>query len=580
MKRVFLMVCSIILVLAGLFGLFTGVAGVQDAKNLQDYKTDDSEAGLAAVDVLLDGIDQLRENEDAYKDGVSSYEAGLIEYSAGKSTLNAGYKEYYAGKKTLEAGKKEYQAGVKALEEGKKAYEAGKQKIAENTQAYNEGKEKLAKIEPLMPYLEQYMEFRDGTIAKLPGFSTAQAWFVNVVRPVAAKAGLDIPADVTDFPAYMQQMVADGKAQLKEYEDGLAQLAEAEKTIAAGEKKLAAAEKEIAAGEAKLAAAEKQLAQGEKDLAKGGQALAEGKASLSEFENGAAQIAAGLETLLAEEENVTGTYYYDEGTSKEVACPSLKSILHERYGEDWTYWLTDDDGEIVVKNGCQYLDLDACEQAAIAAQDYINAYQGDPNITGDTISRIFYCIGHKNGDITYDNLGHDITMPCSQCETVIREVIARYLVSVLELIVSVLAIITGVLGIVFFATRRGVSGAVLGWVTGGLGLVTTVFGYCTSFTSYIYPIALYSGGDRTGYEYSSHMQAPALIILTLAAFALAAFAGMVKKQEKQRAFEEKFVPAEAAPAPSPAPSEPVIEPETDELYKASADISSEETVKE
>ena len=539
MKRVLLTVCSICLILAGLFGLFTGAVGIKDAKNLQDYKTEDSEMGLESVDVLLGGIEQLRANETTYSEGVSTYEAGLISYSEGKSTLSAGYAAYYEGKKALEEGKAEYEAGKKALAEGQAQIDA-------NTQAYNEGKEKLAKIEPLLPYLNQYVQFRDGTIAKLPGFDTAQAWFVSVVRPLASRLGLEIPEDATDFPAYINQMVAEGKAQLKQYEDGLA-------TLEAGRAKLAEAEKTIAAGEAKLADAEKQLAQGEADLAAGGQALADGKAKLAEFENGSAQIAAGIETLLSEEENVTGTYYFNEGSSDAVACPSIKSILHERYGEDWSYWLTDENGEIVVKNGCQYLDLDACEQAAIAAQDYINAYQGDPAITGDTIKRIFYCIGHPDGEITYSHLGHEITMPCDQCETVIREVLARYLVSVFELAVSVLAIICGVFGIVFSARRRGVSGMVLGWVTAGLGLAGVVFGFCTGFTSYIYPIALYSGGERTGYEFSSHAQAPALIALTVLAFVFALLAMAVKNAEKRKAAAVRAAVGEDFDIPDPEP---------------------------
>lgn len=549
MKRVFLMVCSICLVIAALFGLFTGVAGFQDAKNLQDYKTEDSELGLEAVDVLLGGIEQLRANEDTYSEGVSTYEAGLIDYSAGKSTLSAGYAAYYEGKKTLEAGKAEYAAGKKQIEE--------------STAAYNEGKETLAKIEPLMPYLNQYVEFRDGTIANLPGFSSAQIWFMSVVRPIASGLGLDIPSDVNDFPAYMQNMVAEGKAQLKQYEDGVAALAEAEKTIAAGE--------------AQLAEAEKQLAQGEIDLAAGGQALADGKAQLAEFENGAAQIAAGLELLLGEEENSTGNYYFDEGTSDELACPSIKAILKERYGEDWTYWMTDENGEIVVKNGCQYLDLDACEQAALAAQDYINAYQGDPGITSDTFKRIFYCMFHPDGEITYSNLGHDVTLPCSQCETVIGEVIARYLVSVLEIIVSVLALISGIFGIVYCARRRGVSGMVLGWVTAGLGLVSTVFGFCTSFTGYIYPIALYSGDERTGYEFSSHLQAPALIALTVIAIAFAVFALATIKDAKQKAAAQAASDDEDFDIPSPAEEDENLRCIAADL---AADISSEETIKE
>ncbi len=564
MKRVFLTVCSICLVLAGLFGVFTGAAGIKDAANLQDYKTEDSEMGLEAVDELLGGIEQLRANETTYSEGVSTYEAGLISYSEGQSTLSAGYAAYYEGKKALEEGKAEYEAGKKALAEGQAQIDA-------NTQAYNEGKEQLAKIEPLLPYLNQYVQLRDGTIGKLPGFDSAQAWFVSVVRPLASRLGLDIPDDVTDFPAYINQMVADGKAQLKQYEDGLA-------TLEAGRAKLAEAEKTIAAGEAKLAEAEKQLAQGETDLAAGGQALAEGKAQLAEFENGAAMIAAGIETLLSEEENVTGTYYFKEGSSDEAACPSIKSILLERYGEDWTYWLTDENGEIVVKNGCQYLDLDACEQAAIAAQDYINAYQGDPAITGDTIKRIFYCIGHPDGEITYTHLGHEITMPCDQCETVIREVIARYLVSIFELAVSVLALICGIFGIMFSARRRGVSGVVLGFVTAGLGLASIVFGFCTSFTSYIYPVALYSGGERTGYEFSSHAQAPALIALTVLAFIFALLAMAAKNDIKRKAAAVKAAADEDLDIPDPAPSSAQVESE--QIIKAANELAEEMTVKE
>ena len=96
--------------------------------------------------------------------------------------------------------------------------------IDENTDAYNEGKALLSKIEPLMPLLNTYVKFRDGSIAKLPGFDSAQAWFAGKVAPLAERMGLTIPADVTDFPAYVQNMVAEGQAMLKQYEDGLAEL--------------------------------------------------------------------------------------------------------------------------------------------------------------------------------------------------------------------------------------------------------------------------------------------------------------------------------------------------------------------
>ena len=65
--------------------------------------------------------------------------------------------------------------------------------IDANTDAYNEGKALLAKIEPLMPLLNTYVKFRDGSIAKLPGFDSAQAWFVGKVAPIAERLGLSIP---------------------------------------------------------------------------------------------------------------------------------------------------------------------------------------------------------------------------------------------------------------------------------------------------------------------------------------------------------------------------------------------------
>ena len=99
-------------------------------------------------------------------------------------------------------------------------------------------------------------------------------------------------------------MVADGKAQLKQYEDGLVQLAEAEKAIAAGE--------------AQLKDAEKQLAQGEVDLAAGGNKLADGKKQLNTFEDGCAQVAAGCELLMSQP-----AYMNDEGNGDKKMCPSV-----------------------------------------------------------------------------------------------------------------------------------------------------------------------------------------------------------------------------------------------------------------
>ena len=102
-----------------------------------------------------------------------------------------------------------------------------------------------------------------------------------------------------------KQELADGKAQVEAAEktiaDGEKQLAAAGKTIADGEVQLAAGEKKIADGEKQLAAGKVTLANGEATVADGEKQLAEGEAKLAEYEDGEAQLMAGLDTLLASE---------------------------------------------------------------------------------------------------------------------------------------------------------------------------------------------------------------------------------------------------------------------------------------
>ena len=385
MKRVLLMVFSIILILACIFGLFACVAGVRDVLNINDYKKADAAFARENLETARAGIAQLKENEETYLTGVGTYTDGLSQYTKGLS-------DYAAGKATLAAGEK-------TLAEGYAAYEAGKKKLAEgqaiidaNTQAYNEGKEKLAKIEPLLPYLNQYVQFRDGTIAKLPGFDSAQVWFVSVVRPIASKMGLNIPADVTDFPAYINQMVADGKAQLKAYEDGLAELE-------AGKKQLAEAEKQLAEGEAKLAAGRQDLAAGANKLATAKGQLEDGKAQLSVFEQGEITLAEGARSLFegmqpcfsfyGGEQTVKSLPEYlaiefgleipDNLIVKEDGRAHVNEEAYEAFGEYVisNMYKVDENGAVVEKNGYPMLDLKKCEILCDKAEQYLQDQEAD-----------------------------------------------------------------------------------------------------------------------------------------------------------------------------------------------------------
>ena len=382
---------------------------------------------------------------------MDTYTAGLISYSEGKTQLSAGYAAYYAGKKQLE--------------EGKAAYAAGKKQIEDNTAAYNEGKATLAKIEPLMPYVNQYVDFRNGTIANLGGFSSAQAWFVSVVRPIAASKGLVIPDDVTDLPAYIQQMVADGKAQLKQYEDGLVQLAEAEKAIDAGE--------------AQLRDAEKQLAQGEVDLANGGNQLADGKKQLNTFEDGCAQVAAGCELLMSQP-----AYMNDEGNGDKKMCPSVADILKERYGDNFSIWELDDNGEIRVVNGCQYLNLENCRAVGQAGRDYISVYQ---------------------------------------TAAVTKEVMGRLGVVATMLIASVLGLIAG-LSVIRISKGKIVTASVCGIISAVIAAAGNVIGMLTGYTGYTFACRYGEAPDPVTYEFTGHTQFVAIVILAIVAILFAIIA--------------------------------------------------------
>ena len=532
MKRALLMVCSICLVLACLFGLFACVAGMKDALNIQEYKQEDADTAREGIQTALDGIKQLQENEDVYLNGVGTYEAGLIELSSGKSTLNAGYKEYYAGKKTLEDAKKQYAAGVKTLEAGKKEYEAGKQKIADNTEAYNAGKEKLAKIEPLLPYLNKYVEFRDGTIAKLPGFDTAQEWFVKAVRPVAAELGLDIPEDVTDFPAYINQMVADGKAQLKEYEDGVAKLAEAEKTIAAGEAKLADAEKQIAAGEAKLADAEKQLAAGEKKLAAGQNELAAGDAQLSVYEGGQEALAAGMQQLLDEMVPCTTR-------SGKQTVPGLKELL----GDDFSIWVLDDNGEVNVERGFQFVDLDNCEKLCDEAEHYLQLQEAD----------------------------------------IKSELYPRIAMNVMMAIAAIVGIVASIVAIVGAVTGSKKTGFVGGIITAVLAVAANIVGIFVGYTDFVYQTREVVDGVKE-YTYSGDLQLYALIVLAVIAVIFTIVAGITRNAAKKAEAETvaqanqaaaagaaAAAVAEAAPAAAPVEAAPAAAADDEKLAELEAE---------
>ncbi|MDY4143430.1 MAG: hypothetical protein SOY36_02565 [Oscillospiraceae bacterium] len=443
---------SILLIVACLFALAAAGFGVKDGLAIKQYKEDDAKAADVVGD-LEKAIQSLKENEAAYNEGVGTYAKGLSDYAAGQqaynegqATLAQGYKDYDEGKATLEQGYKDYEAGKKALEEGRQKIAEGQKMIDENTDAYNEGKALLSKIEPLMPLLNTYVKFRDGSIAKLPGFDSAQAWFAGKVAPLAERMGLTIPADVTDFPAYVQNMVAEGQAMLKQYEDGLAELEAGKAELAAGEKQLAEAEKQLAQGEKDLAEGKKALENGEKELAAGAQELAEGAAQLAAGKNDLEAFEAGMALV----DEYTMVCYKNEPIYRhngEMAVPGPE----QRLGADFDWKKYDENGNLVtLRNGEPYLDLDQCLVVCKSFRESVD---------------------HHVADVT-------------------NELYMRLGLYVALSVTAILGIIGGILGLV---GKRGAF--VLGIITAVLTVGCNIFGLLTRYHGYTYPLkdGSYSG---------------------------------------------------------------------------------------
>ncbi len=213
--RIFQIIVSALLAAVCLFVLVACGFGVQDALSIADYKTQERKDGLAAIDMLADGVGQLTDNEETYLAGVETYEEGLATYQAGQANYSSGLATYYAGK----------------------------QQIDDNTQAYNDGKQQLEDYETIY------------NISK-------------TLTDSYNESGLDLPITGKIMGLLEDKVITtyeDGQAQIKTYEDGLVQLQEGQVALASGAAQLAQGEQDLADGKAQLAVFE----DGEQQVAEG-----------------------------------------------------------------------------------------------------------------------------------------------------------------------------------------------------------------------------------------------------------------------------------------------------------------------
>ena len=535
MKKVLLAILSLCLIAASLFGLFTGVNGMKDVLNVKDYKTEDQESGLAAInDELLPGIQQLRDNYDTYMDGVVQFEDGKKQVADGEAALAAGAQQLADGEAQLAAGKAE---------------------LAANTDAYNRGKELQGTLNTVNGLIGQWKATKEAIVngtsdllhnnpldpLDLGGntydaaIRSAEQTFLATVRNVLSTdlitntlgMSIDIPADADNFPNWFQGFVAHANSELARYEDG---------------------QRQIAAGEAQLAQGYADYAAGQQQLADGKKQLAEGEAQLAQFENGQVTLAVGLCRLLSQpayQKNVGQVYpaaevpnpiidnivahieesdreavraaaypgFWDtedttqwafpvnEGEGEEV-CPSVLSILRQedRLGPNFnpvTDLFMQENGDIMVRNGYPVVNLDVAEAIANAGLDYINVYQGG---------------------------------------AVMKEVIGKLITYALMLIGSVAGLLGGLFGLLALFGKCTGAAKVFGWISALSAIGGVIASFVTGgFKGYAFGVsdgAINPWGHIIG-DIHGKDQLKAVIILAIVALLFAIVASMVRKAFKK-----------------------------------------------
>jgi putative membrane protein len=113
---------SILLVAAALFGFYGSAVNLNDVLACKDYWEKAGEESTANMNKLEDGLNQLKENEQAYLDGKEQVADGEVALAEGEQTLADGEAQYAKGLKSYKEAPAKLAAGKAKLAEGKKSY--------------------------------------------------------------------------------------------------------------------------------------------------------------------------------------------------------------------------------------------------------------------------------------------------------------------------------------------------------------------------------------------------------------------------------------------------------------------------
>ena len=166
---------SVLLIAALLFGFYGGAVNLNDILACKDYWEEAGEKSTADMNKLEDGLNQLKDNEQAYLDG-------LDQVAQGEKDLAQGEADYAAGQAQLAKGEADYAAAP-----GKLA--AARKQIAQGEDDLAEGKSQLDGLTTLINYLSDVEAKYNAWKPKYEALKTARG---------KVKAAL---ADNSDFSA-------------------------------------------------------------------------------------------------------------------------------------------------------------------------------------------------------------------------------------------------------------------------------------------------------------------------------------------------------------------------------------------
>lgn len=262
MKRTLLTVISILLVAASVFGIAASGSGLDDVSDILRYKRNQKADLIEFTDMLAERVAELREVEADRTEDEKEYAESVVTDSVGGQKLSDGQQQYNAGADKIAKGQAEYDAAEKLYNEKKAEYDAAEKKLhdAENqlTDAKAQRDAGQARIDAATPDYE-----RAKRVLNIIDNSTA----LTIIEKVLENNGFT--------------SIEEARAAVKEYEDGQAQLAEANAQIAEAEQQIEAGKVQLAEAKAQLDAGKAQLADAKAQLDAGKAQLASAKSQLN-----------------------------------------------------------------------------------------------------------------------------------------------------------------------------------------------------------------------------------------------------------------------------------------------------------